>query len=350
GNSLPYIQKIVVPIIESSDNQLLRFRSGELDTISVSPQSFSLLKREEKRGKFTIYNGGPLTGISFISFNLNQGRNKQKKQFVDPIKSRWFNNLAFRQAVAYSLNRERINNNIYRGLGAIQHSVLAVQSPYYLSPEQGLKIYDYDPNKGKQILLQEGFKYNNQNQLLDENGNQVQFNILVKSEDKSRIDIAVQIQEDLQTIGIKTNLETQSLPIILQRLLARRDWECYVGAFGVPGSEVEPNLLSLFWTSKGSFHQFNQGPQPRDTAIVDWVVSDWEKQIDRLFLEGLQTLDEAKRKEIYGEFQQVVAEQLPIFCLVNSLLLQAVRDRVQNVQFSAIGGAFWNIDELKIKD
>ena len=66
----------------------------------------------------------------------------------------------------------------------------------------------------------------------------------------------------------------------------------------------------------------------------------WEKEIDRLFLEGTQTADENKRKEIYGEFQQIVAEQLPVFFLVNSISLQAVRDRVENVQFSAVGGYY----------
>ena len=37
-----------------------------------------------------------------------------------------------------------------------------------------------------------------------------------------------------------------------------------------------------------------------------------------------------------------------MFFLVNPLSLQAVRERVQNVKFSALAGAFWKIDELRI--
>lgn len=349
GNSLPYIDKLIIQIIPSTDNQLIRFRSGELDSIGVDPEAFQLLKREEERGKYKIYNRGTL-GYRFVGFNLNQAKNSEGKPLLNPIKSRWFNNLAFRQAVAYAINRQQINNTIYRGLGEIKHSPLGVQSSYYLSPEAGLKVYKYNPEKSKKILLDSGFQYNDANELLDENGNRVEFTILVKSEEKIRIDTAVKIQGDLSHIGIKANLQILNFNSVLKKLLYSRDWECYVGAFGITDADIEPNLLSLFWLSNGSFHQFNLGSKPGEPKIKNWQVSDWEKEIDRLFTAGYQTIDENKRREIYGEFQQIVAEQLPIFFLVNPLAIQAVRNHIDNFKSSAIGGAFWNIDELKIKD
>ena len=349
GNSLPYIDKLIIQIIPSTDNQLIRFRSGELDSIGVDPEAFQLLKREEERGKYKIYNRGAL-GYRFVGFNLNQAKNSEGKPLLNPIKSRWFNNLAFRQAVAYAINRQQINNTIYRGLGEIKHSPLGVQSSYYLSPEAGLKVYKYNPEKSKKILLDSGFQYNDANELLDENGNRVEFTILVKSEEKIRIDTAVKIQGDLSHIGIKANLQILNFNSVLKKLLYSRDWECYVGAFGITDADIEPNLLSLFWSSNGSFHQFNLGSKPGEPKIKNWQVSDWEKEIDRLFTAGYQTIDENKRREIYGEFQQIVAEQLPIFFLVNPLAIQAVRNHIDNFKSSAIGSAFWNIDELKIKD
>ena len=79
-------------------------------------------------------------------------------------------------------------------------------------------------------------------------------------------------------------------------------------------------------------------------------MSEWEREIDKLFTAGVKELDTQKRREIYGRFQQIVAEELPVFFLVNPLSFQAVRDRVKNVEFSALEGAFWNIDELQIVD
>ncbi len=347
GVKLPYIDSIVWQIIPSTDNHLLRFRSGELDTLDVQPEAFALLKREEKRGKYTIHNGGLKTGINFITFNLNRASNSQGKPFVDLIKSGWFNNLVFRQAIAYAIDRQRMKTNIYQGLGELQHSPIAVQSPYYLSPKAGLKVYGYNPQRAKQLLVKAGFQYNSQQELLDKDGNRVQFTILVKSEDQSRIAAAVQIQQDLKQIGIQADLQTLTFNTVLQKLLARRDWECYVGAF--ESGVVEPNFVALFWNSKGSFHMFNQGSQSKKRPIVGWKATAWEQEIDRLFQEGAREADESKRKEIYGKFQQIVAEELPVFFLVNPISFKAVRDRVENVKFSAVGGLLWNIDELRLQ-
>ena len=48
GEQMPYIKSIVWQIIASTDNHLLRFRSGELDSLSVKSETFGLLKRSEE--------------------------------------------------------------------------------------------------------------------------------------------------------------------------------------------------------------------------------------------------------------------------------------------------------------
>lgn len=143
GNQQPYVEELVWQIIESSDNQLLQFRSGGLDVIGVAPDEFALMKREEDRGNFTIYDGGPALSTSFITFNLNKA-SRDGKPLVDPIKSRWFNSVAFRKAVAYAIDRPTMINNIFQGLGEPQVSPLPIQSPFYASPGEDIPRYDYD--------------------------------------------------------------------------------------------------------------------------------------------------------------------------------------------------------------
>lgn len=347
GYQQPYIERIILQIIESDDNQLLRFRSGEFDSLDVKSEQFQLLKQEENRGKYTIYNGGPEAGSRSLSFNLNKARNNQDKPFVDPIKSRWFNTLAFRQAIAHAIDRETMKNNVYRGLGEVQHSPIWSQNPFYLSPEQGLKTYDYDQEKAKKLLQGAGFKYNSEGQLVDWDDNQVRFILLVKSEEKTRVDAATQIAQDLSKIGIQADVQVVNFNVVLKKLLSR-DWEVYVGGFG--GGSIDPHSGFNIWYSQGSSHQFNQSPQPGEPPIKGWLASDWELEIDRLFQEGVRELDESKRREIYGQFQQIIAEQVPFIYLVNQLEFSAVRDRVDNIKYSALGGAFWNLYELKVEE
>ncbi|MBW4679842.1 MAG: ABC transporter substrate-binding protein [Microcoleus vaginatus WJT46-NPBG5] len=345
GNAKPYIERYVWKIVESTDTQLLQFRSGGLDVFGVSPDYFSLLKQEEKRGNFTVYIGGPEMSTTFLVFNLNQAKDANNKPLVDPIKSRWFNSKAFRQAIAHAIDRQKMINNVYRGVGEPQNSPIYKQSAYYLSPEAGLKVYDYNIKRAKELLLGAGFKYNAQGQLLDSEGNQVRFTMLTNAGNKLREAIGSQIKQDLSQIGIQVDFTAIAFNTLLEQI-DRRQWESYIGKIG--GGGVEPNGGANTWLTKGGLHAFNLGPQESQPPIVGWTVSDWERQIEELYIKGAGELDEAKRKEIYAETQRITQENLPFIYLVNPLTIAAVRNRLQGIKFSALGGALWNLTELKI--
>lgn len=347
GNSQPYIQQIVWQIIENTDNQLLNFRSGDLDTLDVQPEVFPLLKREEKRGKYTVFNGGPDTGSVFMCFNLNKGRSPQNQPFVDPIKSRWFTNKEFRQAIAYGINRDAMTNNIYRGLGAPLHSPIPAQSPFYLSPEQGLKTYSYDPQKSKKLLLSAGFKYNSNGELLDTEGNKVRFTLLMAAGKKVREQMGTQIKQDLGKLGMEIDTQFLSFNTYVEKLRLTKNWDTYLGGFT---GGLEPHSGYNIWSVKGTLHSFNQGPLGTEPPIKGWEVYDWEQKIDDLYVKASQELDEAKRKELYGDAQRIITEQVPFIYMVNPLTFEAVRDRLSGIRYSAIGGAFWNLYELKITE
>ena len=347
GNAQPYIQQIVWQIIENTDTQLLNFRSGDLDTLDVQPEVFPLLKREEKRGKYTVFNGGPDTGSVFMCFNLNKGRNAQDRPFVDPIKSRWFASKEFRQAIAYGINRDAMTNNIYRGLGAPLHSPIPAQSPFYLSPEQGLKTYTYDPQKSKDLLLSAGFKYNSEGELLDAEGNKVRFTLLMAAGKKVREQMATQIKQDLGKLGMQIDTQFLSFNTYVEKLRLTKNWDTYLGGFS---GGTEPHSGYNIWSVNGTLHSFNQGPLAGEPPIKGREVYDWEQKIDDLYVKASQELDEAKRKELYGKTQKIIAEQVPFIYMVNPLTFEAVRDRISGIKYSALGGGFWNLYELKITE
>ncbi len=339
GERLPYIDRVIWEIVESTDTSLLQFRSGSLDAVSITPDYFSLLKKEENRGNFTIYNGGPDYGTNFITFNLNQGK-RNGKPLVNPIKSRWFNNLKFRQAVAYGIDRKRMINNIYRGLGQLQNSPISVQSPFYY---EGIKGYEYNPEKAKQLLQEAGFKYNARQELLDADGNRVRFTLHTNAGNKIREAMGAQIKEDLGKIGIRVDFSPLAFNVLTDKLDNSLDWECIL--LGLTGGN-EPNSGANVWFPDGNLHMFNQ----KKPDLEGRKVADWEEEIGQLFIAGARELDETKRKAIYAEIQHLTSEYVPFIYLVNPLALGAVRNQIQPIEYSALGGAFWNLDELKITE
>jgi peptide/nickel transport system substrate-binding protein len=344
GKQQPYIDKIVWQIVESTDTSLVQFRSGGLDSYGVSPDFFSLLKKEEQKGGYKIYSGGPSTGTTFMSFNLNQGE-RDGKPLVDPIKSRWFNNVKFRQAIAYGTNRQRMINNIYRGLGAPQDSPISVPSPYYLSRAQGLPGYDYNPQKSKELFTAAGFKYNDQNKLIDDRGNPVRFTLLTNSGNKIREALGTQIKQDLALIGIDVDFTPIAFSLLIDKIDNSLQWDSLL--IGFTGG-IEPNDGANFWSVDGGSHLFNLKPQAGKPPITDRQVADWEKKIDDLYIQAAQELNEAKRRQIYIETQKITQSNLPCIYLVNALSFSAIKNRVKGIDYSPINGPFWNLNELRI--
>ncbi len=344
GKQQPYIQRYIWQIVESTDTSLVQFRSGGLDSFGVSPDFFSLLKKEEQKGGYKIYNGGPATGTTFMSFNLNQGE-RDGKPVVDPIKSRWFNNVKFRQAIAYGINRQRMINNIYRGLGAPQDSPISVPSPYFFSRKQGLPVYDYNPKKAKELFTTAGFKYNEQNKLVDEDGNQVRFTLLTNSGNKIREALGTQIKQDLDLIGIDVDFTPIAFSLLIDKIDSSLSWDALL--IGFTGG-IEPNDGANFWSVDGGSHMFNLKPQKGKAQITDRKVADWEKKIDELYIQAAQELDESKRRLLYIETQKITQENVPCIYLVNPLSLSAVKNRVKGIDYSPISGPFWNLHELRV--
>ncbi|OUL17581.1 peptide ABC transporter substrate-binding protein [Nostoc sp. RF31YmG] len=346
GKAQPYIERIVWQIVESTDTSLLQFRSGGLDTVGVSPEYFSLLKVQEKQGNFKIYNGGPGSGTTFLIFNLNKG-SRDGKPLIDPKKSRWFNNVEFRQAVAYAIDRQTMINNTFRGLGQPQDSPISVQSPYYFSPKEGLKVYNFNPDKARQLLIKAGFKYNEKNQLIDSEGNNVRFTLLTNAGNKIREAVGSQIKRDLSKIGIQVDFTPLAWNTYTDKLANTLDWEASL--LGLTGG-LEPNDGANVWSPEGGLHMFNQKPQAGQKPIQGWQVAPWEAQIGELYIQAARELDEAKRKAIYADTQKLAQEYLPFIHLVNAYSMSAVRNRFEGIKFSGLGGAFWNIHEIKITD
>lgn len=235
-------------------------------------------------------------------------------------------------------------NNIYRGLGEEQNSPISVQSPFY---DPTVISYDYNPELAKELLLKEGFKYNSENILLDAENNPVRFTLLTNAGNRIRESLGSQIKQDLSQIGITVDFTPIAFNVLVDKLSNSLDWDAHI--IGFTGGN-EPNGGANLWFPDGNLHLFNQKPQPGRPPIQGRIIADWEAKIGDLYIEGARELDIEKRKEIYAQTQQLAQEYLPLIYLVNPYSLGAVRNRIEGVEYSALGGAFWNIERLKITD
>ena len=152
GRRLPYIKEILFLILPNQDTSLLKFIEGEVDYYPLRGEDLPILGPLQKRQDFTIYNTGASWGSNFLVLNQNPGRNPHNNQpFVKPYKLSWFKNRLFREAIALCIDKKKIIDLVYNGLGTPLHSPLNPSNKFYYNPHT--KRYPYNPQKAKEILL-----------------------------------------------------------------------------------------------------------------------------------------------------------------------------------------------------
>ncbi len=342
----PRIPNLVIRIVDSQDTAFLQFRSRELDSYAVRGSDFRLLKQEEERDQFTIYELGATLNTNFITFNQTVARDPETGEpFLDPIKAAWFRDLRFRQAVAHALDRQGLVDGVLQGLGEVQSYTISPASPFHLSPEQGAPRYDYDPERARELLLEAGFVYGSDGFLRDGSGNRVRFTLQTNAGNNEREATGSRIQADLAAIGITVDFNPIAFSTLVERLNSR-NWEAIILSFG--GGGVEPNNGANIWRSTGRLHIWNLGSQPGNEA-EGAEVTDWEREIDQIFAAGTRELELEQRKPLYDRFQIIAQEQLPLIGTFNPLTLTAVRNRIEGVDPRPILGTLWNLDELAVE-
>jgi len=329
GFTLPYIEKIVFQIIPDPNMAILKFRTGEIDAISIRGQDYYVLKPLEKDKNFTIYDVGPSLSSEFLALNQNIDAK------IPEYKKEWFSDINFRKCIAYAIDRNSIIKNVYAGFGTPLYGPMNSSCGFFYNDK--IIKYEYDLKKARELLTKSGFIWR-ENNLYDKNGNRVEFTIITNSNNFERVQIGNIIQNDLEKLGMKVNLLPVEFNTLVNKLTISKDWEGVI--IGLTGG-IEPHGGKNVWHSNGQLHFWNFGNKRN---------YEWEKEIDLLFEVGTKYLKPEERKKIYDRWQYIVTDYLPLIYTANSNVIYAVRNKFENLKITVYGGILHNIEEIKIKE
>lgn len=337
NQKLPYLDKLVYLIVGDINNEVLKFEGGELDTIGLQGANVARFKELEKHSNFKVYNLGPDTGTMFVSFNLNNRKDKNGKYFVDLKKQRWFQDKNFRQAVDYAVDRKNMVLNIANGLAAPLYTAESLNSIYL---NKNLKPYDRNIEKSKDLLKKSGYWLDKKGHLMDKFGNHVEFNLFTNAGNTEREAIGVMVKQDLEDLGMKINFKPIEFNSLVNKLVNTSDWDIVI--MGLTGSPLEPNGGKNVWMSNGTLHMFNQRPAgyTKDDRYP------WEKELDYLYTQGALATTFEARKKFYDEYQKIVYEEKPFVYIYSPLRITAIRTKFKNVFPTSLGGVTYNIEEI----
>ena len=333
GNRLPYLDRIVHDIVEDLDAELAGFVAGDSDVHGVLGEEYAQLEPLQEEGNFTIHRRGPGFGTTFLTFNVNPGVSPDTGEpYVAAHKLDWFGNVQFRQAVAHSIDKSTIIEDVQHGLGYPQWSSVSPSAGDFHNPD--VRRYPYDIDKANAILDNIGWTDTDGDGIReDSDGNAIEFRLVTNTGNSVRQDVTQIIQQGMEAVGLGVDYEAIDFGLLVGQLTSTYDWEAIVIGFtGGP----DPYSGITLWHSTGDLHLWypNQ-PEP---------ATDWEAEIDAMYVLGSQELDHARRVRYYLNAQEVAASNLPLIYTTLGERLTATRNVFGNATPTLY--AIWDIRYL----
>ena len=343
GQTLPYIDKYIVLIVGDLNNRILKFESKELDVVPVKGKDAARLKRAEKYSDYTMYNLGPDASSNFVLVNMNKRKDDEGKYFVPEFKQAWFNDINFRTAIDYAIDREGMVINIANGVASPLFSAEPIPS-VFLNKEIA-KGHPRDLEYAKALLKESGFWLDKDGILHDKNNNVVEIELITNAGNTEREATGVIIKEDLAQLGIKVNFRPIEFNSLVNKVSYTNKWEmCILGFSG--GSIYEPHGSKNVWYSKGAMHIFNYREPDKEYNDLE----PWEKEVDKIFDEAALELDFDKRKALYDKFQEIIYKEKPIIYLFSRNTIIALRNKIKNAYLVKFSGGIYNPEEIYVDE
>jgi peptide/nickel transport system substrate-binding protein len=307
----PKYDEIQIIKYGTTDAVIRALKLGEIDAQwEVEPTGFNQLEHADKIEP--VRSSSP--SFTELAFNLCSKENCPDGKFNPAVQDR-----AVRQAVAYAVDRNRVNEISSRGTSFVGHGLLpSYYKAFYQKPAED---YAYDPDKANQLLDDAGYKQDGDG-VRQKGDLKLSFDLFVRSESPSDIQAAKVIAEDARKVGIEFKVQVVSVDKLTEITTRKNDgvpapdFDTFVWGWG--GDPYDPSaLLKLVTTSEigGSSDSFYSNPE-----------------YDRLFKEQTGEFDQGKRKDLVRQMIDLAQRDLPYLVLTEDPVLEAYRtDRLADV-------------------
>jgi peptide/nickel transport system substrate-binding protein len=334
GNRLPYFDEIVSVFTGNADAEAMRFQAGELDVVGrLSAQNYSALEKRQIGDGFRLYDLGPGFEYNFLFFNLNDL--SQTKFPLITAKQQWFRRLAFRKAISAAIDREAINRLAYRGRAYPLSTFVTPGDRLWVNrniPQQRRSLAE-----ARKLLQTAGFSWDKVGRLLDDRSQPTTFSIIFNAGNQQHTQAATLIQSDLKEVGMDVQLIPLEYRSLLKRVFESHEYDAAI--IQLASGDADPNSDINVWTSEGSAHVWNLGP--------NHFGEPWQEEIDRLMREQMITVNYEKRKRMYDRVQELVWENVPVICLISPNVLVGATQRLGNFHPALLSNnTLWNVEEL----
>ncbi|MGQ4809776.1 Oligopeptide-binding protein AppA [Candidatus Entotheonellaceae bacterium PAL068K] len=306
----PAINKIIIKIFKDANSLDISQERGDVHMQVFNTRTRALRRLQKAENLMVTSQGYAAVGpIAWLAFNHQH--DILRHQHV-------------RQAIAYAIDRNFIVKALHGGLSQPAYGPIIDESPFATTE---LERYDLDLDKANQLLDEAGYPRGPQG---------MRFKLTLDFL-RSITDIAEYLKPQLKKIGIDISLRTPPDFPTWARWISNHEfdltldvvWNWGDPVIGVHRTYISSNIRKgVIWSNTQSYVN---------------------PEVDAILERAARENDLARRKALYKEFQQLVANELPVYWLIKRPYHTVYDKNIGNPPRS-IWGPMAPMDEIYLKN
>jgi peptide/nickel transport system substrate-binding protein len=272
----PYLDRLIFRIIKDSSSRAIGIENGELQMLTFE-NTVRNLQRMMKNDNLTVTDEGyaAIGPINWLAFNTGSDGPLADKRV--------------RQAIAYAIDKEFILKAIMVGLSQEAKTGIHPGSPLY---NENVEAYEVDLEKANALLDEAGY---------ERGADGTRFSLTIDYGNPTTKPQAEFTKASLSKVGIDVNVNSYvDFPTWAQKISNHNfdmTWDTVFNwgdpVIGVHRTYSSDNIKpGVIWSNTQQYSN---------------------PEIDALMEEAGQEIDPDKRKALYDKFQEILAEDLPVY-------------------------------------
>lgn len=295
---LPPADGLVMRVIPDLAVQVLALENGEVDFLweLPGPQQARIKADGRFRTARTGYHPGGSNCIMTMSFNLDRPILRERR---------------VRDAIAHALDRSAFLTQILFGEGKVAAAPISSEIPW--AHAAGLKLPDFDRAEAEKLLDAVGWKREGDGPRTARGVSGVADGTRLLIEFVHFPTFAKYgelVRQQLAAVGIGVTLRPLEPAVFAPTVFKDRSFDTNVISY-CNGPDPEIGVRRMY-------HSSQIGPAPFTNAAAYR-----NPRVDALFDEASRTVEREKRSRLYRQIQEIVAQDLPYFWLVETVSTRA---------------------------
>ncbi|MHA1859357.1 MAG: ABC transporter substrate-binding protein, partial [Candidatus Thorarchaeota archaeon] len=205
----PFIDKLVFNVIEGDDQQVLALLNDEIDLIGdmVDPTHLPTLEGAKDIEVANVLRNG----YGYVTINCAKYP---------------FNITAFRRALAFAVDKEKISDDVWDGLSVPQDSCVPQVNPFSVEKQLEYHYYEAQVDIGKQLLADAGFAdVDGDGYLEAPDGSDFDVNVECAQSSNIAIEVGQIVADALKALGVDARSTPTDFYEYLNRLYFHGDYD-----------------------------------------------------------------------------------------------------------------------------